>query len=267
MIVDLFLVYQFIKRIATPFNEWEAYKQGVIDENGNILKRGRDRRTVKERDSFGKYDLMILKLKKLLEKVPGGNTRLGSYAAALWLIKENNEIPTEQRLIEYIHYIKENQDVNNFLSEATDKPPSWKRAGPNGELEIKFPTGRKFMIEKQYDYNDRHKGDWMVNEWIKGDWEWVETYSPKWYAKENVMKMGQYDKKGKKVADYSSTFQYESTIHEEGIVNTAGSGNIHGIGVGPKGEPGVTPDKMKKYKKKNQEDSPKPKRLSFKDML
>lgn len=94
------------------------------------------------------------------------------------------------------------------------KPPKWKRAGPDGELEIKFPTGRRFIIEKQYDYNDRHKGEWMVKEWIKGDWEWVETYSPKWYAKENVMRMGQYDKNRKKVADYSSTFQSESTSYD-----------------------------------------------------
>lgn len=96
------------------------------------------------------------------------------------------------------------------------KPPRWKRAGPNGELEIKFPTGRRFMIEKQLDYNDRHKGDWKIMEWNTKtrDWEWVETYSPKWYAKEMTMRMGQYDRNRKKVADYSSTFQSESTSHD-----------------------------------------------------
>ena len=36
-VVDLFVVYQFIKRLATPFNKWDAYKTGVIDERGNIL--------------------------------------------------------------------------------------------------------------------------------------------------------------------------------------------------------------------------------------
>ena len=35
---DLFLVYEFIKRLATPFKEWDAYDLGIIDERGNIIK-------------------------------------------------------------------------------------------------------------------------------------------------------------------------------------------------------------------------------------
>ena len=31
MVVDLFLVYQFVRRLATPFEKWEAYKEGIID--------------------------------------------------------------------------------------------------------------------------------------------------------------------------------------------------------------------------------------------
>ena len=53
MIVDLFLVYNMVKRLATPFNEWEAYKRGIIDERGKILKSRKDLRTIKERDAFG----------------------------------------------------------------------------------------------------------------------------------------------------------------------------------------------------------------------
>ena len=35
--VDIFMVYQFLKRLAMPFTRWDAYKQGVIDKDGNIL--------------------------------------------------------------------------------------------------------------------------------------------------------------------------------------------------------------------------------------
>ena len=81
--------------------------------------------------------------------------------------------------------------------------PKWKKSGPNGEKEITFSTGRRFQIEKQYDQNERHKGEWKIMEWDKRlrDWEWHETYNPQWYAKEQVMKMGQYDSKGKKVTE------------------------------------------------------------------
>ena len=101
MVVDLFLVYQFIRRLVTPFNKWEAYELGIIDDKGNILRKKRDR-TPEERRKFGVFDIMILKLKKLLAKVPGGSSRLASYAAALWLIKEWNHFSGESLLVEEV---------------------------------------------------------------------------------------------------------------------------------------------------------------------
>lgn len=122
MIVDLFLVYSFIKRLATSFEDWPAFKLGIIDKDGNILKKRRDLRTIEEKQAFGTYDLMILKLKKLLAKVPGGQSKIASYAAALWLIKEHNEIEsyvdtlTEEDLMDkfnhYMDYTTESLDVN-----------------------------------------------------------------------------------------------------------------------------------------------------------
>ena len=131
MIVDLFLVYQFIKRLATPFEKWDAYKLGIIDKDGNILKKRKELRTVKERDAWGKFDVMISKLKKLLAKVPGGSTRIASYAAALWLIKEHNEqnadTLTEEQLEEsfmpYLDYVKESKDINTLFEEVMSAAP------------------------------------------------------------------------------------------------------------------------------------------------
>lgn len=97
-----------------------------------------------------------------------------------------------------------------YITEAKDIAPKWKRTGSDGELEIKFPTGRRLKVEKQLDHNDRHKGEWKILEWDTrtGDWEWHDTYTPKGFAKQKAMEMGQFDKKGKKVADYSHTFQW-----------------------------------------------------------
>lgn len=136
MIVDLFLVYNFVKRLATPFKEWQAYKLGIIDENGNVLKKRKDLTTIAERNAFGIYDVMILNIKKLLAKVPGGSTRLASYAAALYLIREwkhfsDSSILTEDisdELIEesillfydrYVNYIIA-ENVVNQKSELND---------------------------------------------------------------------------------------------------------------------------------------------------
>ena len=46
MVVDLFMVYQFIKRLATPFKEWKAHELGIIDERGVLLKSRKNLKTV-----------------------------------------------------------------------------------------------------------------------------------------------------------------------------------------------------------------------------
>ena len=89
-VVNLFLVYQFLRRLTTPFDETEAFKHGIIDERGKKLKKPK---TKEEIDSYRMFDRMIFNLKKLIEKIPGGKTRIASYAAALFLIKEQ-ENPT-----------------------------------------------------------------------------------------------------------------------------------------------------------------------------
>lgn len=160
--IDLFLLYQFIKKLATPFNEWEAYDLGVIDEKGNILKDAKERRkSIKEREAFGKFDLLVLKLKKLLEKIPGGQTRLGSYAAALWLIKEHQEkgtdTLTEDSLTQYMN-LAESMGINErFEKEFGEEIAN--AVGRGGIAGIGFgPDGEPGVTPKQMKrYKDKNK--------------------------------------------------------------------------------------------------------------
>lgn len=181
MLVDLFLVYQFIKRLATPFTEWEAYKQGVIDADGNILKKKSERKTRSEIESFRIFDLMILKLKRLLAKVPGGSSRIASYAAALWLIREWNHFSDESLLNEEVSEDEILESIDIFIN--------------------------------RYTYYTR-----LV---------------------ENVNQKSDLDE------IFSTRF-----FQETPTVNV-GSGAIAGLGVGPQGEPGLTPSQMKRYKRSN----------------
>jgi len=88
-VFDLILIYQFVKRLSTPFVEQEAYKLGIIDDKGNRIK-SKKLETKEEKKAYGYLDRLIFNLKKLIEKVPGGRSRLGSFAAALFLIREGN---------------------------------------------------------------------------------------------------------------------------------------------------------------------------------
>lgn len=88
--VDLFTVYQLVKRLVTPFDHWDAFHLGVIDNKGNVLipKGHRDAQQLK---SFRLIDIVARNLKRLLALVPGGATRLGSIAGALLLMKEHTD--------------------------------------------------------------------------------------------------------------------------------------------------------------------------------
>jgi len=144
MVVDLFLVYQFIRRLATPFNKWEAFETGVIDDKGNILVKKKDR-TSEQKKSFKVFDVMVRNMKRLLAKLPGGSTRFASYAAALFLIKEHKAFTPESLITEdmdeddleeslelfyegYLNYTTLDERVNCFLSEklkASDDMGTW----------------------------------------------------------------------------------------------------------------------------------------------
>ena len=107
---NLMLTYQFVKRLTTPFNEWASYGTGVHDEAGNLLVL-EGQRTEQQEQSFNKFDLISLRLKKILESIPEGNTRLASYAAAMMIIKERWEDKSESDILSessqtYIDYLR-----------------------------------------------------------------------------------------------------------------------------------------------------------------
>jgi hypothetical protein len=86
MLVDTFMVYQFIKKLITPFNKMPAYERGLIDDKGNFL-RDRKYYSPEDKKALGLFDTMIINLKKLIAKLPAGNTRIATMAAALMLLR------------------------------------------------------------------------------------------------------------------------------------------------------------------------------------
>ncbi len=131
MVVDLFMVYQFIRRLATPFEKWPAYKEGIIDKNGKVLIKSKDLNTKKQRAAWRIFDRMIANLKKLLAKVPGGSSKLASYAAALFLIREYkaftdedmflNEDMTDDQLDESLELFSSSYNYYTTLAENVNR--------------------------------------------------------------------------------------------------------------------------------------------------
>jgi hypothetical protein len=88
---NIYFVYQFLKKLVTPFNKTKAFELGIVDEKGKILKRRRDLEGDEEKSAYNLSDTLIWNIKKLMGKIPGGKSRIASYAAALYLIKEQQD--------------------------------------------------------------------------------------------------------------------------------------------------------------------------------
>lgn len=90
-LIDLYLAYSFIRRLATPFEKWKAYELGIIDEDGRVLRKKSTFTSRAEHEAWGYFDILIANLKKLLATIPGGQRQIASIAAALLLLKEHHE--------------------------------------------------------------------------------------------------------------------------------------------------------------------------------
>ena len=123
---NIYFVYSFIKRLATPFKSTKAFELGIIDENGKVLKKRSKLKTKEEKESYTLSDTLVFNLKKVLAKVPGGSTKFASFAAALFLMKEENKnakLYYDQTFLEkeYIAFLQEckynKKEVSQLIEE------------------------------------------------------------------------------------------------------------------------------------------------------
>jgi hypothetical protein len=88
---DLVYTFRFLKLLVTPFEKTDAFKLGIVDSNGVRDKSVKLDSTTKK-SAYTYFVRLVFNIKKLLAKVPGGSSRLGTYAAALFLVKEKLEL-------------------------------------------------------------------------------------------------------------------------------------------------------------------------------
>ena len=123
--VDLFVTYRFLKLLTTPFDNTDAFKLGIIDKDGNRIKNKDGSvevlRTPDEKSAYTILHKLIFNIKKLFGKVPGLRTKVGTYAAALFLLKDTFKEHVEDPDVfekEFMKYLKEEgYELDNSISE------------------------------------------------------------------------------------------------------------------------------------------------------
>jgi len=128
--IDNLIAFRILYMLVTSFDKTDAFKLGIIDADGNPLKKIKDLKTSEEKDAYDMLDRLVFSLKRLLGKVPGGKSKLASLAAAYWLVKESyetQEVVTQEQLNSLVDLIESNQivlkeqsDIKGYLSLTED---------------------------------------------------------------------------------------------------------------------------------------------------
>jgi len=84
---DLTYTFRFIRMMVMKWENWDAYKLGIIDEKGKRQKSVKLDSSDKK-SAYTPFIRLCANIKRLVQKIPGGGSKLGSFASALFLIKE-----------------------------------------------------------------------------------------------------------------------------------------------------------------------------------
>ena len=133
--VDLFVTYRFLKLLVTPWKKQEAYKQGIIDDKGKALKKARDLTTEAERESFTLLHRLVFNCKRIMQKIPFVRSQLGTYATALFLLKEKYNLDNLPEG-EINQFLMENKLVN-FDNKISEEVVGFGNMLPMGEYKLK----------------------------------------------------------------------------------------------------------------------------------
>lgn len=161
-IIDNALAIKILRMMITDFSDTQAFKLGIIDAKGNTLRKSNQLKTDAEKNAFDYLHRLVFNMKKIINKV-GGENKLKSMAAALWLVKENyfnrenTLLELENRykkLIETnIHLVEEEIMVGKVLREdgvgvgAIGGAPANNTSGPVATQEPKiYPKSKKKPI-------------------------------------------------------------------------------------------------------------------------
>ena len=110
--LDTIITFRVLKLLTTKWTDHAAFKEGLIDEKGKRLKKVKVK-TKEQKNAFTFLHRLIFNLKRIMEMLPFGKTRLASYATALFLIKEHAGIKGNKLDKEVFKYMKE----SGFLQE------------------------------------------------------------------------------------------------------------------------------------------------------
>lgn len=146
IILDTLIAYKFVKIISTPWKETDAYKLGIIDENGKILKKRSTLTSSEEKAAYPSiFYTLCWNIKKLLDRVPLINlkSKPGALIASIMLLREmSRKNLSDPSIIDNL--VKEELDKRGILLDTISESASLPKTIPSGEYLVR---GRSIIVE------------------------------------------------------------------------------------------------------------------------
>ena len=122
--IDLLITYRVLKLLVMPWEKHEAFKRGIIDKKGKVLRRAKTLRDDKDKKAYTYLHRFVFNMKRLFAKV-GLGSRFGSFAGGLAMVlREDKRLMAHKDAIEagVISYLKETNQYDSFLNEVKEIP-------------------------------------------------------------------------------------------------------------------------------------------------
>ena len=159
--IDLLITYRVIKLLTTPWEKHEAFKFGIIDKKGLVLRKSRELKTQKEKNAYTLLHRFIFNLKRMLQKV-GLGSRIASFGVALTLLIREGKFNDESKYLlenELLEYLKKKKlfsynDIKikeQYFSESNCLKPGYyslKYDVVNLDTEVVSKKGDVIIVEK-----------------------------------------------------------------------------------------------------------------------
>ena len=162
--VDLFVTYRFLKLLTTPFEKMDAYRLGIIDERGNRILKPKSTKPAVElstselKNAYTILHKLVFNIKKIFNKIPGLRTKVGTYAAALFLLKDTFKEEVSDSDVfekEFIKFLKE--EGIELDNEITETVVGFGEQLPKGKYRLK-----QDILNKEEEDLSAKKGDIVI---------------------------------------------------------------------------------------------------------
>lgn len=208
--ISIWFSYKFIQLLSTPWNKTKAFKLGIIDKNGVILRKRSTLTTSEERAACTKMHIVAWNLKRILDKFPPTQTHMGSFAAALYLLKEDFPKVDINHLSQKL--LKEDDTASSFAINTMPEFSGTKNAAIGRGVQRLGTLDSIQAISKSFGLDpEKAKKD-------------LETYTKEY------LEAGMDEKTSERMAKARIMQKHKATkrISEDAVVNNVGSGNIAG---------------------------------------